>query len=357
MLRARAPRAVLPAPGPASRHRCGTAGPEEGEAAELLAMGFSQAQARRLRLLRPGLEPQRRAEAAAQLLLLGLSAEAALGLLERSPGLLRMETARLKERAEYLRRLGLEGGRAGPGREEVGPGRAAPPHPAPPLSAAAERGGPLPRGVHAAPAEDGGGGAAAAGAVSVHGRAADRAAAELPRGAAGGAGPRAAPLPGAGRRAGRSGGVAGAARPALSSARLHAQYAYFRMGVRQKEMVKARLFRTPFAELRNRHVFLERRGLYRTPHKGQSQSGNPALRDVLRPTEGDFVAGVARASPDEYEVFKRLLAREEEEMEEEDEEDEEEEEEGSAALHAEGGDRDWHSSEPSPIAPCPPAPQ
>ena len=99
------------------------------------------------------------------------------------------------------------------------------------------------------------------------------------------------------------------------------------MGVRQKEMVKARLFRTPFAELRNRHVFLERRGLYRTPHKGQSQSGNPALRDVLRPTEGDFVAGVARASPDEYEVFKRLLAREEEEMEEEEEEDEEEEEE------------------------------
>lgn len=98
------------------------------------------------------------------------------------------------------------------------------------------------------------------------------------------------------------------------------------MGVRQKEMVKARLFRTPFAELRNRHVFLERRGLYRTPHKGQSQSGNPALRDVLRPTEGDFVAGVARASPDEYEVFKRLLAREEEEMEEEEEEDEEEEE-------------------------------
>ena len=97
------------------------------------------------------------------------------------------------------------------------------------------------------------------------------------------------------------------------------------MGVRQKEMVKARLFRTPFAELRNRHVFLERRGLYRTPHKGQSQSGNPALRDVLRPTEGDFVAGVARASPDEYEVFKRLLAREEEEMEEEEEEDEDEE--------------------------------
>ena len=47
----------------------------------------------------------------------------------------------------------------------------------------------------------------------------------------------------------------------------------------------------------------------------------------------------------------------EEDEEDEDEEEEEEEEEGSAALHAEGGDRDWHSSEPSPIAPCPPAPQ
>lgn len=112
------------------------------------------------------------------------------------------------------------------------------------------------------------------------------------------------------------------------------------MGVRQKEMVKARLFCTPFAELRNRHIFLERRGIYRTPHKGQTQSNNPALRDVLRPSEGDFVAGVARASAEEYEVFKRLLAREEEEME--DEEEDEEEEEGSAALHAEGDDRDWH---------------
>ncbi|XP_031410995.1 transcription termination factor 4, mitochondrial [Meleagris gallopavo] len=115
------------------------------------------------------------------------------------------------------------------------------------------------------------------------------------------------------------------------------------MGVRQKEMVKARLFCTPFAELRNRHVFLERRGIYRTPLKGQSQSDNPALRDLLRPTEGDFVAGVARASAEEYEVFKRLLAREEEEEEEgmEDEEEDEEEEEGSAALHAEEHDRDW----------------
>lgn len=138
------------------------------------------------------------------------------------------------------------------------------------------------------------------------------------------------------------------------------------MGVRQKEMVKARLFRTPFAELRNRHVFLERRGLYRTPHKGQSQSGNPALRDVLRPTEGDFVAGVARASPDEYEVFKRLLAREEEEMEEEEEEDEDEEEEedgggeelpaGDAAQDG-GRCRDGYPGRPPPPRPLSASPR
>uniref|UniRef100_A0A669PN78 Mitochondrial transcription termination factor 4 n=2 Tax=Phasianus colchicus TaxID=9054 RepID=A0A669PN78_PHACC len=291
-LRPSAPRALLPAPGPRSRHRCGTAGPEEGEAAELLAMGFSRAQARRLRLLQPGLEPQRRAEAAAQLLLLGLSAEAALELLERSPRLLRMATARLKERAEYLRRLGLEGAR---------------------LQSAAGRCPEvwtLPRRRMEAVVR------------MLRERCLFTAEqlAELLR------------------------SCPDVLLEEPDRVQHHFQYAYFRMGVRQKEMVKARLFCTPFAELRNRHIFLERRGIYRTPHKGQSQSDNPALRDVLRPTEGDFVAGIARASAEEYEVFKRLLAREEEEEEEEEMEDEEEEEEeeGSAALHAEGDDRDWH---------------
>ncbi|NWU66121.1 MTEF4 factor, partial [Pterocles burchelli] len=82
-----------------------------GEAAGLRAMGFSEEQAWRLVGLQPRLGPQRREAAAAQLLLLGLSAEAALGLLERSPALLRMPTERLRERAEELRRLGLDGGR------------------------------------------------------------------------------------------------------------------------------------------------------------------------------------------------------------------------------------------------------
>ncbi|NXV96870.1 MTEF4 factor, partial [Calonectris borealis] len=99
-------RGLPAAPGLRPRRGC-------GEAAALQAMGFSEEQARRLLGLQPRLGPQRReAAAAAQLLLLGLSAEAVLGLLERSPGLLRMPTERLKERAGELRRLGLDGGRA-----------------------------------------------------------------------------------------------------------------------------------------------------------------------------------------------------------------------------------------------------
>ncbi|NWZ37173.1 MTEF4 factor, partial [Brachypodius atriceps] len=96
---------ALPAvPGPCPRRGC-------GEVAALRAMGFSQEQTQRLLALQPRLGPEQREAAAAQLLLLGLSAEAALALLERSPALLRLPTERLRERAEELRRLGLDGGR------------------------------------------------------------------------------------------------------------------------------------------------------------------------------------------------------------------------------------------------------
>ncbi|XP_064522937.1 transcription termination factor 4, mitochondrial isoform X1 [Pseudopipra pipra] len=109
----------------------------------------------------------------------------------------------------------------------------------------------------------------------------------------------------------------------------HFQYAYFRMGVRQKEMVKARLFQMPFAELRNRHIFLERRGLYETPHKGQIQTNNPKLKDILQLSEKDFLASLACSTLEEYEVFKKLLAREEAEEGKEEEVD---------ALYAEEDD-------------------
>ncbi|KAM6258238.1 transcription termination factor 4, mitochondrial [Porphyrio hochstetteri] len=248
-----------------------------GEAAALRDMGFSEEQARRLLGLQPRLGPQRREAAAAQLLLLGLSAEAALGLLERLPALLRMPPERLRERTAELRRLGLDGGQ---------------------LQRAASRCPQLftlPRRRVAA-------------AVRLLRERCLFTAEQLKE-------------------------LLGTCPDVLLEEprhlHLHFQYVYFRMGVRQQEMVKARLFRTPFAELRNRHIFLERRGLYQTPLKGQAQTDNPKLKDILRLSDKDFLASLARSTPEEYEAFKKLLAREEEE------ENAEKEEEGSDAPYAE----------------------
>ncbi|KAM9378822.1 transcription termination factor 4, mitochondrial [Phaethornis superciliosus] len=259
--RAPVPRVVWASPGPCRG---------SGEAAGLRAMGFTEEQARRLLGLQARIDPQRREAAAAQLLLLGLEAEAALGLLERSPALLRMPAERLQERAGELRRLGLDGA---------------------PLQRALS-GCPqlftLPRRRMAA-------------AVRVLREQCLFTAEQL-------------------KEVLRTSPAVLLEEP--SHLHHHFQYAYFRMGVRQKEMVKGRLFRVPFAELRNRHIFLERRGLYQTPLKGQIQTGNPKLKDILQPSEKDFVAGLARSTLEEYEVFKKLLAREELEEEEEEEVDE-----------------------------------
>lgn len=118
------------------------------------------------------------------------------------------------------------------------------------------------------------------------------------------------------------------------------QYVYFRMGVKQAEMVKAKLFRFTLDEVRNRHSFLEHRGLYQTPDKnGQTIIINPKLDSVLNPDEDTFLK-VANASAEEYDVFKRLVEREwqqqeqqlgsyvaESDGEEEDGDDEDQEEE------------------------------
>ncbi|XP_061654380.1 transcription termination factor 4, mitochondrial [Phyllopteryx taeniolatus] len=89
------------------------------------------------------------------------------------------------------------------------------------------------------------------------------------------------------------------------------QYVYFRMGIKQAEMVKHRLFRSTLEEVRWRHSFLERRGLYQTPDKkGQTLVVNPKLDRVLNVDLDTFLANAANASAEEYDVFRRLLARE-----------------------------------------------
>ncbi|KAF0047014.1 hypothetical protein F2P81_000647 [Scophthalmus maximus] len=96
------------------------------------------------------------------------------------------------------------------------------------------------------------------------------------------------------------------------------QYVYFRMGVKQAAMIKSRLFRFPMDEVRCRHSFLERRGLYQTPDKkGQTVVINPTLDSILSVDQDTFLTEVAKASVEEYDVFQRLTAREwqEEEIE------------------------------------------
>ncbi|XP_058389346.1 transcription termination factor 4, mitochondrial isoform X2 [Diceros bicornis minor] len=119
------------------------------------------------------------------------------------------------------------------------------------------------------------------------------------------------------------------------------QYAYFRMGVKHLDVVRTDFLQYPITKTKQRHVFLERLGRYQTPDKkGQTQVPNPLLKDILRVSEAEFLARTACSSAEEFEVFKKLLAREEEEesesrmpdgesasVDKEEEEDEEEEEE------------------------------
>ncbi|XP_033993900.1 transcription termination factor 4, mitochondrial [Trematomus bernacchii] len=128
------------------------------------------------------------------------------------------------------------------------------------------------------------------------------------------------------------------------------QYVYYRMGVKQADMVKSRLFRYTLEEVRCRHCFLERRGLYQTPDKkGQTIIINSKLDSILKSDLDTFLTDVAKGSAEEYEVFQRLMAREWQEEEEEqqlhgsieadsddddeeEEEDEEDEESGKSAY-------------------------
>ncbi|XP_045337949.1 transcription termination factor 4, mitochondrial [Leopardus geoffroyi] len=119
------------------------------------------------------------------------------------------------------------------------------------------------------------------------------------------------------------------------------QYAYFRMGVKHADVVRTDLLQYSITKIKQRHVFLERLGRYQTPDKkGQTQVPNPLLKDILRVSEAEFLARTACSSAEEFEVFKKLFAREEEEksespmpdhkslsLDEEEEEEKEEEEE------------------------------
>ncbi|KAK0131018.1 Transcription termination factor 4, mitochondrial [Merluccius polli] len=89
------------------------------------------------------------------------------------------------------------------------------------------------------------------------------------------------------------------------------QYVFFRMGVKQAEMVKSKLFRFPLEEVRCRHCFLERRGLYQTPDKkGQTLIENPKLSQILHTDRETYLVDIARGTAEEYDTFGKMMARE-----------------------------------------------
>ncbi|XP_020641969.3 transcription termination factor 4, mitochondrial [Pogona vitticeps] len=100
----------------------------------------------------------------------------------------------------------------------------------------------------------------------------------------------------------------------LSDVEYQFQFAYFRMGVKHKEITNSCYFQVPLERIKNRVIFLERLGRYQTPDKkGQTQVVNPKLKALIRASEHDFVTKIAHSSVEEYEIFKKLLAREKEE--------------------------------------------
>nr|XP_021520737.1 transcription termination factor 4, mitochondrial isoform X2 [Aotus nancymaae] len=129
------------------------------------------------------------------------------------------------------------------------------------------------------------------------------------------------------------------------------QYAYFRMGITHPDIVKSEYLQYPLSKIKQRHIYLERLGRYQTPDKkGQTQILNPLVKNILRVSEAEFLARTACTSVEEFEVFKKLLAREEEESESgtsdgkraslEDEEDEDEDDEDEDEDEEEEDDDD-----------------
>ncbi|KAM9316465.1 transcription termination factor 4, mitochondrial [Gastrophryne carolinensis] len=115
------------------------------------------------------------------------------------------------------------------------------------------------------------------------------------------------------------------------------QYVYFRMGGKQRDILSAGVFQSSLNEIKARHQFLERLGVFQPPNKnGQCPPTNPKIKDVVQLSEEDFISRVACSSLEEFAVFRKILEREEQEHAEDAEEqissDEEDEKEDSETI-------------------------
>ncbi|XP_051847668.1 transcription termination factor 4, mitochondrial isoform X2 [Antechinus flavipes] len=242
----------------------GHAQPETAQR-QLADMGFSDSRVGELLRMQPGLRPQQVVAAVAELLLLGLEPEPVCEALRRNPQILRLPGQRLKERAGHLRRLGLGEGHL----EHMT--RCCPEL----FTMSQQRIDTL---------------------VSVlkdkclfSGQQVAEIVGSCPR----------------------------VLQEEPMALEYKFQYAYFRMGIKQRDLVKTKYFQYSMTKIKQRHIFLERLGLYQTPDKkGQTQICNPSVNSILRVSEAEFLAKTAHSSSEEFEIFKKLLAREELEEEE-----------------------------------------
>ncbi|KAM7104382.1 transcription termination factor 4, mitochondrial [Molossus nigricans] len=257
----------------------------------LLDMGFSDVHAQELLSIQPSPQPRQLLDIVSELILLGVNPEPVCVALKKSPQLLKLPVMHMKKRSAYLRKLGLEEGK-------------------------------LKRVLHCCPE-----------VLTMSQRDIDSIVRVL----------REKCLFTAQQVTEVLHRCPQLLREAPGEVEYKFQYAYFRMGVKHADVVRTDFLQYPIAKTRQRHTFLERLGRYQTPDKkGQTQVPNPLVKDILRVSEAEFLARTARSSAEEFEVFKKLLAREEQEEpeshtpgdrntsegDEDEDEDEDREEEG-----------------------------
>ncbi|XP_037378087.1 transcription termination factor 4, mitochondrial [Talpa occidentalis] len=260
------PRPLATAPGGAGprERRAACAGPD-GVASRLRDWGFRDAHVGALLAARPGTRPQQLLGVVSELLLLGLHPEPACGALTRSPALLGLPLPQLRRRSGHLRKLGLGEGK-------------------------------LKRVLSCCPE-----------VLSMPQRDLDAVLAVL----------RDKCLFSAQQVTELLHRCPHVLRADPTELEYKFQYAHFRLGLKHADVVKTDVLQYSMAKVRQRHVFLERLGRYQTPDKkGQTRIPNPPLKDILRVSEAEFLARTAHAPAEEFEVFKKLLAREEAEASE-----------------------------------------
>ncbi|XP_045701814.1 transcription termination factor 4, mitochondrial [Phyllostomus hastatus] len=234
---------------------------QEEAISSLLDMGFSGVHAHELLRMQPGTHPRQLLDIASELILLGVNPEPAYEALKKSPQLLRLPVVHVKKRAAYLRKLGLGEGK-------------------------------LKKVLHCCPE-----------VLTMRHRDLDGVVRVL----------REKCLFTAQQVTEILHRCPHVLRADPGELEYKFQYAYFRMGVKHADVVRTDFLQYPITKTRQRHAFLERLGRYQTPDKkGQTQVPNPLLKDILRVSEAEFLARTACSSAEEFEVFKKLLAREEE---------------------------------------------